>query len=68
MNLMSLDKAVKLLVEYDKRFVIKPTVDSARGDGVWLVKHRDKYLILDLLCKYRKNFIIQEVFYGYRET
>ena len=61
MNLMSLDKAVKLLLEYDKRFVIKPTVDSARGDGVLLVKHRDKDLILDLLCKYRKNFIIQEV-------
>lgn len=62
MNLLSKEEALILVHDIGKNFIIKPTIDSARGEGVLLIdidEWGDKIEIL--FDKYIKNFIIQEV-------
>ena len=59
MNYISFEDAVSMLKQ-QKRFVIKPSVDSMQGVGVKVIEVKDTQDIAALLKSSGKNFIAQE--------
>jgi len=58
-NILTENDAIERISKYD-RFVIKPSLDSGFGKGVKLCINDGN--VKDELDKYRKNFVVQEVF------
>lgn len=57
--------AVDCILQYGKDFIIKPTLDTGGGKGVQRIVfdncRESRERIEEILCRYNKNFIVQEV-------
>ena len=72
-KVLSFEEACKLL-EQQKEFIIKPSVDSCGGVNVRkmmlanLAKEEKKLQVTELLKKYKENFVVQELVIQHEDT
>ena len=61
-NIVTEEQALNLISQYD-RVIIKPSLDTGLGKGVQLIENCNSNPELkNILDKYRKNYVVQEVF------
>lgn len=60
-QIVTIDEGIKLLLSYNKPFIIKPTIDTHGGRNVKIISQYNENNIISLMNDYQKNFVIQEV-------
>lgn len=60
-KLCTKEDAVTAILEYKKKVVIKPSIDSSRGKNVIALSKYSQNDILEIFNKYSKDFVVQEL-------
>ena len=58
-DVVTIDKGISAILEYNKPFIIKPIVDSHGGFNVEIISNYTKKDLYDIINKYKNNFVIQ---------